>query len=117
MLYSIIMKTILLLLLMTLSASAQQLRTIHLTWDFVPETTNQWHALSQSDTFNLMPLDIWPVVTNVWGTNWITLQVQPGQRYYALRGTNWWGYSGFSEVVSTPTAPRGGLGFRVLRGD
>jgi hypothetical protein len=111
------MKYLIALLLAAVSLQAQQLRTIHLTWDWVPETTNQYHALSQSDTFNLTPIELWPVVTNTWGTNWITLQVQPGNRFYAVRGTNWWGYSDFSEVVSTPTAPRKSMGFRVLRGD
>lgn len=111
------MKKYLVLVILLPLLSFGQLKTIHFTWDRDLDTTNNWFLLHQSDTFTLTPLDLWPPVTNVFGTNWITLQVTKDQHYFVMRATNWWGYSDFSVVVSTPRAPQSSPGFRVLRGD
>lgn len=55
-----------------------------------------------------VPVEQWPVVTNVVGTNLsVAMDITPGKNYFVMTASNFWGESGISSsVASTPSVPR-----------
>lgn len=69
----------------------------------------------------------WPIITNVpgplmttiVGTNYACqaqVQIQPGQFYFAIVASNWWGQADPSNVASTPPLPRSDEVLTITRG-
>lgn len=92
---------------------------ITLAWNY---PTNE---LSTNLTFRLyhstnitVPLTNWTVITNIAGTNTsVSLPVLPGAHFFALTASNFWGESDFSNVASTPPAPRSDVNLSISRGE
>lgn len=70
-----------------------------------------------SSTNLLVPLTNWTALTNVPGTNFsCAVPVQPGQRFFYLTASNFWGESDPSAVASTPAVPAAGTNLSISRG-
>lgn len=92
---------------------------VRLAWDYEPTelSTNLTFVLRHSTSI-ATPLTNWLVLTNVVGTNLtIEVQITPGQHYFVLTASNFWGESDFSNVAGTPPLPRSAVNLRVARGD
>ena len=75
------------------------------------------------------PLTNWTVIgsvnglaalgTNGIGTNTsklrLSVKIEPGQHYFVMKASNFWGEADFSNVVSTPALPRDDSTLRVER--
>lgn len=92
-----------------------QADTIKLAWE--ADTNGQVLAecgfkVYQSTNITI-PLTNWNVLTNIVATNaqiggtnfQCALQVSPGQMFYAVTMTNFWGESDFSNTTQTPALP------------
>jgi len=107
----------LLLLALPLNAGIGTNETVTLTWDYPaadlsPDLTFRIRHSTEAD----LPFAKWSVLTNVAGTNLsVTLNLEPGQHYFYLTATNWWGESDPSNIASTPPRPRSGA-LRIHRG-
>lgn len=90
---------------------------VTLEWDY-PEaerSTNLTFYVFTS-TNVAVPLTNWTALTNVVGTNLsVQLQIDPGQRYFVMTASNFWGQSDFSEVASTPSLPRRDMKLKLSR--
>lgn len=88
---------------------------ITLAWDY---PTNE---LGMDLTFRVYrsgDLRNWTLLTNVVGTNaTVAVQVQPGQHFFAMTASNFWGESDFSAVASTPPLPRSDSKVSITRAD
>lgn len=62
--------------------------------------TVEYFAVSTNGWLQLMSVP--GTVSNV------TFSVTPGEMYYSMTGSNWWGESDFSNVCKTPGKPGGG---------
>lgn len=99
------MKTriILFLLLSGLLATAQNIRLL---WDYTNSTTlpdvfKLYHSIDLA-----LPLTNWSYMTNTSGTNLsLVLQIPPGQHFFYLTASNFWGEGPPSNVASTPPLP------------
>lgn len=91
---------------------------------FDGKITLQWDAPVQGVTFNVYhspdataPVSTWQRLTNVVGTNRATVTVIPGEHYFIVTASNFWGESGPSNIASTPAVPpEVGSSLKISRG-
>lgn len=90
--------------------------SIRLLWD--------WDDSIQVDSFRLItaptintPLANWTTVTNVHGSNrFVDITVIPGQHFFALYASNFWGESKpLDNVTNTPPLPTNSFPLKVQR--
>jgi hypothetical protein len=111
----------LILLLVTASALAWTPPDGRLTleWDYPEQersTNLTFYVYSTTNVF--APMTNWAVLTNVVGTNLsVRLQIDPGQRFFVMTASNFWGESDFSEVASTPPLPRSNANLKLRRAE
>lgn len=101
---------VLALLLCAQSAIGAVIKNITLSWGFpVAELTTNISFNVYSTTNIILPLPLWPLVTNVSGLKSnVTIPIHPGITFYCVTATNRMGESSpFSNVVSEQV-PRSG---------
>jgi hypothetical protein len=92
---------------------------VTLAWDYPASelSTNLTFRVYSSATMQL-PITAWPVLTNVVGTNLsVQVTVAPGQRFFFLTASNFWGESGPSNLANTPPLPRDMTNLTINRTD
>jgi hypothetical protein len=110
--------TLLMLLVVLLRAEAQSNTQVTLWWNesIVAITPDAGFVITTSTNLAL-PFANWTVITNISVTNMVTTnldstgtnavlsfhtQIQPGQHFFLLQTSNFWGLSLTSNLVSTP---------------
>ena len=94
-------------LLLAVNAAAPS-GLVTLSWDYPAyELSDKLTFKVYSSATMVLPLESWPVLTNVSGTNLsVKLQILPGQRFFYMTASNFWGESGPSNLIGTPPLPR-----------
>lgn len=92
-------------------------QTVTLAWDYpAAELGPDLVFIIRHNKDVTTPLDQWAVLTNVAGTNLsVSIQLEPGLRYFTATASNFWGESDFSNVARVPAPPRSGA-LSVRRG-
>ena len=103
----------------TATASAPPLKEIVLAWDYTSRDVDAF-VLRGTPTLTTN-LAAWPVlatipalVSNTIVTNF-TLTMEPGQMFFVLTASNFWGESGFSNITNTPNIAPAGSGLNLKR--
>jgi hypothetical protein len=80
---------------------------IKLAWEYPPEKMNPDLLFEIYSTTNIaVPTPLWQNITNVVGTNTsVELVIEPGQRYFVMVASNFWGKSTYSNYTNTPSLP------------
>jgi hypothetical protein len=102
------MKLLTLLCLLPFCASAQLVPVV-LEWNYpTNELSTNLSFTIYRGTNATQPMNTWTAITNVVGTNLsVEMAMTPGEYFFAAKTSNWWGQSSvFSNVASTPPAPR-----------
>lgn len=101
------MKLLCLLSLLTSTACGQLANGVVVEWTYpTNELSTNLTFIIHRGTNVAQPVSTWTPLTNIVGTNLsATVDMPPGEYYFALMVSNFWGTS-FSKVVSTPPPPR-----------
>lgn len=114
------MKPLILLLAMASAAMGQMRTNVSLGIDYPPaELTNV--TFYYYGTTNLaLPVGTWPVVavsggrTNAPTSTIVEMPLAPGQYFFSVRASNYWGLNtNFSNVAATPAPPRSDILLQV----
>lgn len=103
----------LLFLLLPLGAKAAVPTTpqlVILAWDYPTNELRAELSFKLYTSTNLaVPMTNWLVLTNVAGTNLAAaVRIEPGEHFFTLTASNFWGESDFSNVASVPPLPKSG---------
>jgi len=81
---------------------------IELTWDYPTNELSADLSFRVYSTTNIsLALTNWPCLTNFPGTQTSgIIQITPGQQYFVMTASNFWGESSFSNVTNTPVLAR-----------
>ena len=107
------------LALAALAAGLNPSGRVRLAWDYPTNelSTNLVFRLYTS-TNSMLEATNWTVLTNVVGTNLsVDIRIVPGERFFFLTASNFWGESFLSNIASTPALPRADLKPTITRAD
>lgn len=106
---------VILFLLVIVSLAGPKLDTpppnghIHLVWTYDTNELSTNLIFCVYGTTNIsIPVEQWPMVTNVVGTNLsVALDIIPGPNFFVMTTSNFWGESSItSSIASTPSVPK-----------
>lgn len=100
----------LIILFLTLTSLLAYDGRVTLVWNYPEEELSPNLSFIVYHTTNItLPLESWPVLTNVIGTQRsVDLTITPGKNFFVMKASNFWGESSpFSNIASTPDIPRG----------
>jgi hypothetical protein len=80
--------------------------TVTLAWTYPSNELSGITFYLQSSPNQGTPTTNWPVIASVTGTNRIQITVMPGQAFYTVYASNFWGASSNSNIANTPPWPR-----------